>query len=405
MDIVICDCCLLVVMFVLLDGSIPTTTKNQYGSSNWYTLDGIDILHSDTAYIASCESTSGSSDCVVLIGVYGYMSSEYTITLTSSSSATLLQLGAVTTGTVTQAQSKYYRMMLSQSGSLSPYTLQLSVVPTSGHVRVFVACNNMQPNSTNYQWMLNPAAGSGATLDILSLAAADKGCLRIGAQYYATVYGDTAASFTITARLANDSSVPMLVPGLAHTGRVTMRAFDYFFVRPAASFEDIRLMATVFQGDVDLYVSLSWQTRPQVGSNGAVQSYVLSSAKSGSEDMTLNHNWVQDSCAQRDVCYIIVGVFGAGTSSNSYNLLTSTKDATLQLTAGVPRQSHVASNRLEYFKFTLSQPNLDVVISVTPLSGDPGRTLFTFFFIAQLIIFGSLIRPLCWYVSSDSSFT
>ena len=111
----------------------------------------------------------------MLIGVYGFQASEYTITLTSSSSATLLQLGAVTTGTVTQAESKYYRMMLSRSGSLAPYTLLLSVTPASGHVRVFVACNNMQPNATNYQWLLEPTAGSGSTLQIRSLAAADKG--------------------------------------------------------------------------------------------------------------------------------------------------------------------------------------------------------------------------------------
>jgi hypothetical protein len=233
----------------------------------------------------------------------------------------------------------------------------------------------MQPNTTTAQWTFNPTTGSGSFLDIPSLAAADKGCLRVGAQYYASVRGETASSYTIVASLANDSSASLLTPGHAHSSALTVKSFDYYFVRPASSFEDIRLMATVLQGDVDIYVSATWDKRPQVNAaTGAVTSYVLSSVVSGSEDMTLNHDWIQSICAKRDSCYIIIGAFCVGGSCR-YSIQSSVKDATLQLSAGVPRRSHVDAGRLEYFKFTLSQPELDVVVSVTPISGDPGLCL------------------------------
>ena len=358
--------------FVSSDGTIPSFTRSQYSSANWFSNDGVDILHSDTAYSTSCSSSAGTSDCVVILGVYGFTHSEYTLVLTSSSAATLLQLGVVQSSSVAQAQNKNYRVLLSAGGSLSPYTLRFSVTPLSGHVQFFVSCDNFQPNSTSHQWTMTPAPGSGSTLDIMSVAAVDKGCLKTGAQYYAAVYGDSASSFTISASLVNSTAVPLLIPGFSHAGILATHSFDYFFLRPGATFEDIRLLATVLQGDVDVYVSASWDKRPQYSATvGRVQSYLLSSAKFGSEDMILSHDWVQDVCDKRDSCYLIIGVMGT-VSSSRYNILSSSQDATLQLSAGVPRHSHVNQGRLEYFKFTLSQPDLDVIVSVTPISGDPG---------------------------------
>ena len=231
----------------------------------------------------------------------------------------------------------------------------------------------MQPNSTDYMWKLTPDTSS-VYLDVLSLSAVDKGCLRSGSQYYASVYGETASTFTITASVLGASNVPMLVPNQAHAAQVAFQHLDYYFARPGADYDNVRLLATVTQGDVDIYVSMSWATRPTIDANtGEVKSYVLSSAKSGDEDMTIDHRWIQKACEKADNCYFIVAVVGAMTSS-SYSIMTSTPDATLQLTAGVPRQSHVDSGKLEYFKFSITQPELDVVISVTPINGDPGES-------------------------------
>lgn len=356
------------------DGSIPTFLNSAYSSANWYSNDGIDILHTDAAY-ARCTTTStatsgSGSNCNIIVGVYGSIVSEYTLTLTSSSAATMLQLDTVRTDTIPLHQSRYYRLLLSQ-GSLAPYTLRFLVTPFSGHVQLFVSCDTMLPNATNYQWSVTPDTGSGSFVDILSVAAADKGCARVNAQYYASVYADTAASYSIQASIVGNSTVPLLVPGFAHTAVVAQRSFDYYFVRPGTSSDDLRLLATVIQGDVDIYVSYTYDTRARI-SNGAVVSYALSSAKSGSEDMTIKHSSIQAACANRVDCYFIVAVLSTNGASR-YSIMALTPDSTIQLSSGVPRQSHVDSTSYEYFKFTLTQPDLDVIVSVTPISGDPGR--------------------------------
>jgi hypothetical protein len=349
-------------------------SNHQYGSANWFSNDGLDILHTDAAYTASCTSTStaGASSCTVIVGVYGFEQSEYTLSLTSSSSAQLLPLGTVVTAAVSQGLSNFYRVLPGQGGSLVPYALHFTVTPFNGHVHLYVSCDNMQPNRTNHQWSMEPTPGSGSTLEIMSVAAADKGCLPTNAQFYAAVYGDTASSYSIQSSIANDPTVPLLVPDHAQSGSVAQNAFAYYFVRPGSGYDDLRLLGTVLQGDVDLYVSANWDTRPKVGTNGAVQSYLLSSIKSGSEDMLLGHHFIRQVCAGRESCYLIVGVFGAGPASSSYSIQSSTRDSTLQLSTGVPRRSSVGAEQYEYFKFTLSQPDLDVVVSVTPISGDPG---------------------------------
>ena len=363
---------------------------------------------------------------MIIVGVYGFLAAEYTVTLTSSSAATLLRLGAVQSGTVATGQLQYYRVLLSQQSSLAPYTLRLAVTPYSGRVQVFIACDTMLPNATSAQWSFVPTPGSGSHIDILSIAAVDKGCLRVGAQYYASVYGDAAASYSVLATVLGNSTVPLLVPGLATSSEVQSQHFDYYFVRPpgaaAANYDDIRLLATVLQGDVDLYISTTWDTRPRLNPyTNAVQSYVLSSAKSGSEDMTINHDWILDACAQRTSCYFIVGVFalrpastsGSTVGSSRSSLLARTPDATIQLSSGVPRQSHVTTNRFEYFKYTLTQPGVDVIISVTPISGDPGEfglgseggsarvTVKMFYVLYIVAIVGYLLEMLAIFVREN----
>ena len=311
---------------------------------------------------------------MIIVGVYGFAASEYTVTLTSSSAATLLQLGVVRTDSVALSQYKHFRALVSQSGGLEPYTLRFAVTPQSGHVQLFVSCDNLEPNKTDHMWSLTPTS-SGAYLDVLSLTAADKGCLRSDSQFYASVYGDTASSFSIMASVINADNVPMLVPGQAHSAQASFQGVNYYFVRPGTIYENVRLLATVLQGDVDLYISTSWATRPTIDPvTGEVKSFVLSSAKSGSEDMVINHRWVENTCNGAQNCYFIVAAVGAA-STSSYNILLSTPDATLGLSAGVPRTSHVDAGQLEYFKFSITQPDLDVIISVTPISGDPGEYL------------------------------
>jgi hypothetical protein len=361
----------------LLDGTIPSWLNNAYSSAEWGSADGIDILHTDPAF-APCTTSAG---CKVIVGVYGFVASSFAVSITSSSSATLLQLGVGQSGTVALSEAKYYRMLLSQEGNAHPYTLRLAVTPTAGRVQLFVSCTHMMPNVSTAQWSLIPAVGTGSQLDVLSVSAVDKGCSQVGARYYASVVGISAASFTIRASMVDNSTVPVLIPGQATYGTVQSQHLDYYFVRPgggAGLYDDLNIIAAALAGDVDAYVSASWDSRPRLNPyTGKVESFAVSSEKFGSEDFTISHGWIQDTCYKRTSCYFVLGIFGARLqASNSYSVLVSTPDSTLTLTSGVPLHRHVKTGRLEYFKFTLKQPNVDVIISVTPVSGDPGIDFF-----------------------------
>jgi hypothetical protein len=86
----------------------------------------------------------------------------------------------------------------------------------------------------------------------------------------------------------------------------------------------------------------------------------------GSEDLLLGHDWVLDQCEGRDACYLIVAVAGWRTLSR-YSIIESTPDATITLTSGVPLRAHVASNRMQYFKYSLTQKDLGMCSCVLVL--------------------------------------
>ena len=148
------------------------------------------------------------------------------------------------------------------------------------------------------------------------------------------------------ASMLDNSSAPLLALGVAASGRLAYHTMGYYLLRPGATYQDLRLQATVLQGDVDVYVSADWDSRPVFSSvRGRVESFLLSGVSSGSEDFTISHRWVQDTaCAERASCYLVVGVhssYGSEGSFSQYSLLASTQDSTTILVNGVPRQSHV----------------------------------------------------------------
>lgn len=385
---------------VRLDGTKPTLLNYAYGSANWFATDAIEIAHTDQIYKDLCYITADINNgggCVIIIGIYSFVGAEFKVTLTSTSAATILPLNTVQTGSVAMNGDKYYRVILSQQSSNTAYTLRLTLTPTSGHVMMYVSCSERHPNATTGLWSFNPI-GDANYIDILSIAAADKGCASSGASYYAAVHGISSAHYSIFATVITDGSnnaatVPLLTPGIAIPARALADThIDYYFIRPdnRNDYQNLRLLVTVLQGDVDVFISESWEKKPIWNpTTGVVESYTLSSATagSGSEDITINHQWISHMCSKRTSCYFIVAAFGSHGSNrppshsstvhtasiSSYSILSSTLEATILLTNGVPLLSHSDADHYSYFKYSLTQPDLDVVIAVTPLSGDPGK--------------------------------
>jgi hypothetical protein len=76
-----------------------------------------------------------------------------------------------------------------------------------------------------------------------------------------------------------------------------------------------RIITTVTKGDIDLYVSESWATRPVlqvVAGQNTVVSYKYSSiGRYSDKTVSLSGKEVEGLCVDRRWCYLVVGVYGA----------------------------------------------------------------------------------------------
>jgi len=362
-------------LYVTLDGTIPSRSNYAYGAHYVVT-----ISHTDSGYIISCV-TDGSSDCMIKIGIYGVATTAFTITLTSSSTATTLQYDVTQSDAVGSLLHRYYKAVLTTT---EPSSLRFSITPISGHMQLFVSCKTLQPNSTNSQWTLRDIDGTGTenSLEIFSISAVESGCMQSlrssskSITFYATVYGLTASSFSIVVRDVNQEAVPLLRPDAATTYKqLSSGGVDYYFVRPRSVYDDVHLLISATSGEVVVYISATWDERPRVAA-GAVQSFLYSSLFSGSSDMTIRSASIDKMCLSRADCYFIVAVVvkSESSSSSTYSILMTLADSAIVLYNGIPRASHISTGRFRYFTYSLHQLYLDVTFAVTPITGDPGKS-------------------------------
>lgn len=379
-------------VYVTLDGSMPSLINYVYGSAKWSSTDELTILHSDGGYQSACVlgtiggSQSGKvNDCVIIVGVYGASTGDYTVTLTTSSSAKLLQLGVVNTDTVAYLQSNYYRVLVNEDyGSDVPSTIRYSLNIYSGHIDVYVSCKSMQPNITNSQWYLtSQSPGDEVFLDVFSATAIDQGChitqsgsgLKYIYLYTAIEGGTSAARYSIMASILEEPIVPLLHPGIAiPTKQILTQSIDYYFIRPAPTYDNMHILTSVLSGHIDIYISASWDSKPFLdSSNTMIQSYLLKKINIRNGDILLRNDWFAKNCMNRMDCYFIIAVINIYESSSQYSIQVSLEDSAILLTTGIPRISHVDAKHFQYFIYSLTQPGLDVTIAVTPIKGDPGK--------------------------------
>ena len=175
----------------------------------------------------------------------------------------------------------------------------------------------------------------------------------------------------------SDSNSLILLPGVSVTGSVQYKKFNYYYIRMGASSGDLNIIATVGSGDVDLYISGSWEERPKLNKKGEVTSYSVKSSAVGAEDLTIRHSELAQLCARKMYCYLIVGVYGNfydGHDKNTvseYHLMQTIGVKSITLTSGVPQRGHVDARFSQFYMYTVTDTSLDVVISATTFYGDP----------------------------------
>lgn len=175
----------------------------------------------------------------------------------------------------------------------------------------------------------------------------------------------------------SDSSSLLLLPGVGVAGSVSYNKFNYYYIRIGESSGDLNIIASVNSGDVDLYISSSWEERPVLNKKGDVISYSVKSSAIGAEDLSIPHNEIASLCLHKYSCYLIVGVLGAfydGHDKNTvseYRLMQSIGITSITLSSGVSQRGHVDARFSQFYMYTVTDLSFDVVISATTFYGDP----------------------------------
>ena len=135
-------------VYISLSGELPTVNDFDYFSGGWGEAQDVITINTDDRAYRHCSS----ADCTIIVGVFGYTSSDYTVVLSSSRTAVTLRLGVPQLGSVLARGTEYY------SVPAQTQNLTITVSQFSGHMVVYYSCSVEFPNSTSYSIKQDPTS-------------------------------------------------------------------------------------------------------------------------------------------------------------------------------------------------------------------------------------------------------
>lgn len=362
-------------VYVTLDGSTPTILNSQYTSRPWLTGNPVILIrHTDYAFAPCLDS-----NCVIRVTVFGMTGSSFILTVTSSQSNTQLQMGISMQAEIVQNTYDYFKVTYTEAADTKLY---ISVNEVSGYVALLASCHYPFPNATIHaeDWTLVPMYNGKNTITITRQDIATKYCTLRNVIYLSVYCFTPSATYSILATTSNTSSLPALLPGLTVTASVSYHQFNYYVIRPHDTYMDIQISILLTKGDVDVYISNSWDVHPTYNSvANEVSYYQLKSTSVGDENVVITHDSLYELCGgyvslYTHDCYLVVGVFGVydSTSEESiYRIMQSTRDITVTLSSNTAVRSGLSGGDGDMYKYSVADLSKDVVISVTAAYGDP----------------------------------
>ena len=333
-------------VYVTLDGQEPSFLHHDYHSLASLFSEDIRIKRADGPYTNNCLSDD-AAECIVRIKIYAYLpSSTYTITITSSSAVRVLQVDVPTSTNAAVGEYRYFMVQL-HTTNIDEYQVRFTTSMSVGRVMMYVSCTNESPNDGDGQHDFQLDTSLMQQLDVSGLSMKDHGCMATSAfPMYISIKGTQASVLSLTVHPLTEPSAILLSANYPMFSFLHQGDLDYYYVEASMdTYHDVHLHLVVTMGDVDLYVSASWDTRPVVV-DGAMNpsSYLYSSSHSGNalEDFTLTHSQVRGICnthqRSSSSCYMVLAVFGKGSSGSSsqYTISVTAMDSTTAIALGTP---------------------------------------------------------------------
>ncbi len=312
------------------------------------------------------------SGCVFGLGVWGAADYPSTFSIIgtvvggSGNNVQQLSEGISVTSTVQPGAYQYFSFAVSE-----PETVIISVTPTgTGDPNIYVS-NSLTylPSKSNYTY-----ASTRQGFDVLTIdkyPANPKACPKQDgdsctlAIAVAVAEGSLGSTFNILVR-TSDGEPTLLQPGVRMRSSVAANQQDQYIMSLVdESYEHLEVSLQSLVGDADLYVTLD-------GAEPGPNHWQFASLSQSARDYVVIHKsdsaW-RTYCSHKVVCPVRVAV--RGFRDTTYDIVASTNDSPVQLTAGQTTYDHVSAGLYDYFMFTthLQSGNLRFVLQ--GLSGDP----------------------------------
>jgi hypothetical protein len=172
----------------------------------------------------------------------------------------------------------------------------------------------------------------------------------------------------------------LLTSGIPFGNNIQHNQFQYYVVYPSNTYHNIQINIDCFYGSVDMYISKDWDSRPRYNNIlEKVDSYILKSTNNN--NLYISHDQLYEICdgyytlQENKHCYLIIGVFGSYSDidvTSSYQISAVLNDITVLLSSNVIKTSHISSGDNDIYKYIYDiSSKKDIIVSVTPLFGDP----------------------------------
>lgn len=325
------------------------------------------------------EAADMCTSCFVSIAVYGYQTSSYTIAATTGGALRTLQDGVSVRDFVQHNEYEYFQFTVPEGG----HTLEITCTVVSGDPDLYVSHTEHHPTAQTP----NTIAALHYGDDRVVVQNADAG------KWYIAVRGWTNTSFTLVAHVRSGEGEAMqrLTIGQPQTGQVAPNSFEYYQLIVDDFPRALSFTATPLEGSITFFVNYCggpednnrrWDEcdggredgndadrRPRINpETHAFENYVWASTHSVSRESVRITVGSEHVCSQ---CSYIVGVYGGAEGVSSFSLTATNTDDLVMLQDGVPFRDYVDQYQHEYFVFSLLDEHADVIISVTPFTGDP----------------------------------
>lgn len=345
----------------------PVTFIN-YRWSSWSSSSGGHVtINSHDAQFAPGDYVIGVFGSSIL----GSGVSSFLLSATTNLAVITLLDGMAMQDNVAPQMYEYFTIAVTEPG----VDLNIVLTPFVGDPDIYVSVSpNRRPSreAGQYDWFSSSASNDYITVQNAWAQCAQRNSTTNGMCYfYIAVYGFTNSSFSILAQMNRGAGHPTLLSdGVPQDGFVNRTQYNYYHLQVPAGNGNTSLTITLTPtfGDADLYILL---VPPGGRADGAtipgIRTYdYRSQAWTGSDIISINPR----DPAYCGNCDVVIAVYGY-TASSAYTIVASSNTGPIRLRNGFAQQQSVAQGTYVYFTLGVDQPDADISLTLTALSGDP----------------------------------